>query len=71
MQHSHDMVSDRQETGKGAERKGTEIWLLMAQLESGLLKLPPRLSVSNYARMVTCKTQNFPVSSRKIKSELA
>jgi hypothetical protein len=59
MQHSHDMVSDRQETGKGAERKGTEIWLLMAQLESGLLKLPSRLSVSNYARMVTCKTQNF------------
>jgi hypothetical protein len=70
MQHSHDMVSDRQEAGKGAERKGAEIWLLTTQPESSLLMLTPRLSVSNYAR-VTCKTQNFPVSSRKIKSELA
>ena len=71
MQHSHDMVIDRQEAGKGAEKKGAEIWLLTAQLESSLLKLPLRLRVSNYARMVMCKTQNFPVSSRKIKSELA
>ncbi|XHX78730.1 MAG: hypothetical protein RBJ76_02010 [Stenomitos frigidus ULC029] len=70
MQHSHDMASDRQEAGKGAARKGAEIWLLTAQREPGLPKRTP-LGVLNYARMVTCKTQNFPVSSRKIKSELA